>query len=471
MSSRPPSRSYRPPLLATAALTALAAALLAPLLPQEGPLDAAPALRPSVQVSALPAEAATAKQDAPVRPALDVAALVADQRAKGLDCSVTQASLPVCTHGGDAHLRSLPSLVTAAAGGASGSTAGTRIGCYGDGADGHRVQAVYARPDGSADRYASVLPNLRRYAAGIDTAFDKAAQTTKGRRHVRFVTTPACDLDVVRTVLPTSAFRSMTSLVDALQVKGFQQSSRAYLVWADASVLCGIATMYVDDSPRLDNLNNGAMPSYARVDRPCWGKAEVHELVHAFGGIQPSAPNSTGGYHCSDGADVMCYDDKSARSTQRSVCPASSAQVLDCRHDDYFSTAAPRGSYLQTRWNVARSSFLTSVWDAPAPSASPSPAGGSQPAEATPPPAPQPSATPSQSAAPSPTASPTGPAPGGGGLALPLLPPLPTLPPPPAPLWQPAATADAAPLPTELSRAGAGALAGLLVVLRTWGRA
>lgn len=418
------TRSHRSGLLAALGIAALAASLLAPLVTRPG-IDVLPAPRPAVQLSGL---SAAAEVSLPADAGLVVDALVADQRRKGLDCSVTRGALPVCTHGGDPQLHRLPSLVTAE-GGPSGSTTGTGIGCYGNGRDGHRVQAVYARAEGSADRYSTVLPDLRRYAAGTDAAFDRAAKTTNGRRHVRFATTPSCELDVLRTLLPASAFRSMGSLVDALQVKGFQQSSRSYLVWADVSVLCGIATMYVDDSPGLDNLNNGSMPSYARVDRPCWGKAEVHELVHALGGVQPSAPNSTGGYHCSDGADVMCYDDKTARSTQRSVCAASSTQVLDCRHDDYFSTAAPRGSYLQTRWNVARSSFLTATWDAPAPSPSPSPSpvdNGVAPADTGPAPAPSPTASPTASTSSSPTASPSPSA--GGGLGLPPLPPLPPLP-------------------------------------------
>lgn len=439
------TRGHRPGLLASLGLAALATSLLVPLVTRTD-VGVLPAPRPAVQLSGLPAGNEVSLPDTA---GSDLAGLVEEQRRKGLECTLTRASLPACTHGGDPELHRLPSLVTAE-GGPSGSTTGSGIGCYGNGRDGHRVQAVYARAEGSADRYSTVLPDLRRYAAGTDAAFDRAARTTNGRRHVRFATTPSCELDVIRTLLPASAFRSMGSLVDALQVKGFQQSSRSYLVWADVSVLCGIATMYVDDSPGLDNINNGSMPSYARVDRPCWGKAEVHELVHALGGVQPSAPNSTGGYHCSDGADVMCYDDKTARSTQRSVCPASSTQVLDCRHDDYFSTAAPRGSYLQTRWNVARSSFLTASWDAPAPSPSASPGpmdNGATPADTGPAPAPSPHASPTASSSPSPSPT-TSPSPSaGGGLGLPPLPPLPPLP-----------TVSVPPLLSQV-----GVVAGLLV--------
>ncbi len=386
------------------------------------PVVAAPAV--ALPLIALPAVVRPAAITAPPAGRSDITALVAAQRARGLDCAVTSVRLPVCTHGGDDQLRSANYVTAASPSGGTpgGSGSSTRIGCYGDGRTGLRVQAVYARAEGSADRYDASLPALRTYAARTDAAFNAAAQSTGGTRHIRFVTTAgsSCQLVVARVVLPTAAFSSINRLVEALQQRGFQQSATTYLVWTESSVYCGIATMYVDDRPGLDNLNNGKLPGYARVDKPCWGKAEIHELVHTLGGVQPSAKNSTGSYHCNDGADVMCYDDGTARSTQRSVCAKTATPVLDCRHDDYFSTAAPRGSYLQTKWNVARSSFLAPGWTDPTPPPG-SGSGATEPvAEQAPPPNPPASASPSPSPSASPSPGPSGPPP--------LLPPLPPLP-------------------------------------------
>lgn len=67
----------------------------------------------------------------------------------------------------------------------------------------------------------------------------------------------------------------------------------------------------------------------------------------------------------------MCYDDGTRGSAQRQVCGTDRAPLLDCRHDDYFSTSAPAGSYLQAHWNAARSSYLDDGTPKPSTTASP----------------------------------------------------------------------------------------------------
>lgn len=348
------------------------------------------------------APAAVAARPAAVPPtavrsaAAGIDLLLAEQQDAGLDCSVSRGGTPLCVHGEDRpHTEH-------AAGTPSGPTSSSTkpLGCYGDGTSGPRVRAVYARPQSGADRYSSSLASIRGWASGLNQQFDLSAQSTGGRRHVRFATTPgsSCTLTVLNVVLPDSAFTSFSATIDALEARGLDVPQSKYLVWADASGYCGMATTYADDRPGLDNLNNSALPSYARVDRKCWGKVETHEVVHMLGGIQRSAANATAGFHCNDGLDVMCYDDGTAGSRQRAVCGTDTARLLDCRHDDYFSTAAPRGSYLQTHWNTARSSFLAATLTEPAPAPAPAPAPDSsrpQPATSPAPPSPSPSSSPS----------------------------------------------------------------------------
>jgi hypothetical protein len=61
----------------------------------------------------------------------------------------------------------------------------------------------------------------------------------------------------------------------------------------------------------------------------------------------------------------MCYADGSPALRLRNVCSSDQEALLDCRHDDYFSTAAPAGSFLATNWNGANSSFLSSSFSSP----------------------------------------------------------------------------------------------------------
>jgi hypothetical protein len=94
-----------------------------------------------------------------------------------------------------------------------------------------------------------------------------------------------------------------------LIAKGFNRTDRKYLVWVDAAVgICGLGEVYGDTSPGQENRNNRGQ-SYARVDAPCWQYAELHEIFHNRGAVQRDAPHPSAVWHCTDEADVMCYDD------------------------------------------------------------------------------------------------------------------------------------------------------------------
>ncbi len=108
----------------------------------------------------------------------------------------------------------------------------------------------------------------------------------------------------------------------------------------------------------------------------------LHELFHAMGAVQGSAPYATSFFHCWDGIDVLCYDDGTLLGSvyQETRCPGESGFAtpigipLDCQYDSYFDASEESGEYLNSHWNVGGSEnpFLILA-----------PAGGSPGIEAT----------------------------------------------------------------------------------------
>ena len=239
--------------------------------------------------------------------------------------------------------------------------------CIGNGTSGNRIQAVYARALDVTDRYAGVRDSLRQWAAEADQAVWMSAGQTGGGKRLRFVTDGDCQLEVAQATLSTLGDDSFSQMRTELQALGFNRGDRKYLVWVDAAVgICGLGEIYGDARPGQENRNNGG-PMYARVDAPCWHYAELHEIFHTLGAVQPDAPHRSAARHCTDEADVMCYDDDaSGPVVMTAFCPPEREALLDCGSDDYFHTDPAAGSYLAGHWNTASSSFLQDD-DAPRP--------------------------------------------------------------------------------------------------------
>lgn len=243
--------------------------------------------------------------------------------------------------------------------------------CFGTGTDGYRVQLLYVRLSGTTNRLSTLYPSFVAWTGNTNTVFDASASKTGGVRHVRFVTDSNCDLVITAVEVSAAAINDFGTFIQELNNAGFDRSDRRYLSWVDANIYCGIGEIYLDDThnptPGLisSNANNGhplVAGLMARVDNGCWGQAnsvEAHELVHTFGGVQPSAPHATSGLHCTDDKDRMCYLDGSPPNVLFQVCTgATDENRLDCNNDDYFHTA-PGSGYLTTHWNVANSAFLS----------------------------------------------------------------------------------------------------------------
>ncbi|SCG37704.1 hypothetical protein GA0070614_0424 [Micromonospora coxensis] len=307
---------------------------------------------------------------------------------------------------------STPAVVPdAAAGGLSYTLGESGVVCAGDGTDGKRVQVLYAYEAGRPSRFGQYLESFRAWAAGVDAIYAASARATGGTRHVRYVVTPDCRVDVLQVQLPSGALSTFKDTIEALRALDHDRTDRKYMIFADANVYCGIGTFVGDERSAATNRNNLG-PSYGRTDAGCWTPSvAAHELTHNLGAVFDSAPNSSKAGHCVDDFDVMCYKDADTTKV-RVVCGDRGLEKrLDCNHDDYFHTDPKAGSYLDTHWNVADNGFL--VKGEPSVGPSPTPSGAtptSGPPGVTPTPEPTPVLSPT-SATPSPTGTTAAPSP------------------------------------------------------------
>jgi hypothetical protein len=250
-------------------------------------------------------------------------------------------------------------IVAATDGGEAGLIDAAGVACVDDGTSGPRIQLIYARASNVANRYSSVLPLLRQYAADADDVVNVSAGRVGDGRRIRYVTTPACEPEVMNVTLSETGDDSFSNMIKELQAKGLTSADRKYVVFMDAAVgICGLGQVYLNDRGDQTNPNNAGRAMYGRVDTSCWQHALAHEMLHTLGAVQNSAPNSSGAGHCTDEVDVMCYKD-TATTVIRQVC--SRDGQVDCNNDDYFHPNPRANSYLDTRWNVARSRYLKST--------------------------------------------------------------------------------------------------------------
>jgi hypothetical protein len=257
----------------------------------------------------------------------------------------------------------------------NGATA-ANISCVGS--DAPHYTLVYARPGNVASRYDTIAPKLRTEVYKLSAFYDAETRavdpTASNKLPVR------CDAGAPVVLTATlsglsNGSASFGQIVDGLVAQGYEYNgdhtgNERYIVYYDSaspSGAAGTGHVFTSDSTAgaSNQNNNGGL--YAVEYNwaggggvPHWDML-IHEITHTMGAVVTVAPhtsgvasNGVGVGHCTDGQDIMCYNDGGSMSAgySNSVC---ATKVLDCNRDDYFNPKPAAGSFLATHWNVAAS--------------------------------------------------------------------------------------------------------------------
>lgn len=268
------------------------------------------------------------------------------QRADGLWEVCLRDGSTILSHGPDGPATDLP-----AAPPGNGGTSPRAPPCVDDATLQHHMQAIYAVPANKADRYSTKGPEVRDNVHMANGKLHEEAQEFGFGVEYRFLCDANGEVVVSHAVLPTSSSSdSFSSIASDLRAQGFNDPLVQYWVWYDDGVnnYCGQGTISADSSLRTGNLNN-------RGDRfgityGCSWTTMMHESGHNLGAVQNNAPNASGGWHCNDEQDIMCYNDGGSSSGTFTAC--SDKDHFDCNHDDYFHPDPPPGNHLHSHWNL-----------------------------------------------------------------------------------------------------------------------
>jgi len=252
--------------------------------------------------------------------------------------------------------------------------------------DAPRIKVVYAYA-GVTDRFALFASAIQRYtkaaAAKVALSSDKTLRLDRGS------SCGTAFLDIQTVALGHTASFYATNPDSVLADAASHLPDRRgvnYLVFVDLALPglgAAAGTWARDDSQWATNAANGTGHSrYAYLDGGAaddffgsdqlasqYSDQVLHEVLHTLGAVQPSAPHFSGGAHCYELYDVMCYTPKDdpgdpepyLRHCAISGDPPNPGKTLDCGGDDYFNTSPAPGSYLAGHWNLYNSAFLCNV--------------------------------------------------------------------------------------------------------------
>jgi hypothetical protein len=252
----------------------------------------------------------------------------------------------------------------------------------GDADSGPHIKVVYAYASDVGDRFGLYGSAIQRYtkaaAAKVALTSDKTLRLDRGS---------SCGdafLDIQTVALGHSvAFYATNSVLADIQSHLPDRPGVNYLIFVDFAqpVLSAAAGSWAqDDSAWATNAAN--IPAHSRYayleggGEDFFGSEQLasqyadqvlHEVIHTLGAVQPSAPHFSGGAHCYELYDVMCYTpmdgtpDGFLRNCDIVSVLPNPGKPLDCGSDDYFSPSPAAGSYLAAHWDLYNSGFLCTL--------------------------------------------------------------------------------------------------------------
>lgn len=293
---------------------------------------------------------------------------------------VVIAGVATCTHGGDEATGEAVTPLMRRPSRSRGTTPPAP--CPGNGRSGRRIRVLLGYPlNTAAPDPSSAKPVIAQTIAMVDENLDAQSPGVLGQ-HYRFWCRHDRRVSITTVTLPRiggDGAYTFEEVANSLAALGYDRHQFVYAVFV-ANIGCcypygGQGSLAVDDQQDpTKNANNGAYARYSMIrfneGYAVGSLAHVfqHETGHNLGAVQNSAPHASGGFHCYQTYDVMCYDDGgsyfSGGGGLVNDCPTAMADgqyAFDCNGDDYYNVDPAHRSYLATHWNVADSDWLTAV--------------------------------------------------------------------------------------------------------------
>lgn len=253
---------------------------------------------------------------------------------------------------------------------------------------GHRIKVVYAYDPGTASgaEMSAIVSSVRRMNAKLIQESQLSSGNTRtvqmrvdcnapGEITLHQLATDYIDPSVIRSQAE-AAFGAPNGA-----------NSVKYLIFRndDHAAYGGIGFGYFQNAVKSASDGAGGNPNRLYTTSsvifhdsgnpadPWFTHTTLHELMHSLGGTQyPSgdpAPFATPGAHCTDGIDILCYDDETLAGYNENRCWANgynntpAGVPLDCGYDTYFDAGSQPGNWLHTHWNVGGSEnpFLVEI--------------------------------------------------------------------------------------------------------------